>query len=287
MNRCGSSILLLSAIFLAASCSDRRETGQLSASAKASKIPTARERWTNSLGMVFAPVPETTARLGIWETRVQDFAAFVEATGHDTRSEMSILRGDGWKKLEGFNWRKPGFEQGPAHPVVGVSWEDAKAFCAWLTKQERAQGIMRPAQRYRLPTEAEWNQSAGPGKYPWGDIWPPPPGAGNYSGDEARDADWPTNFQTIEGYHDSFPRTAPVGSFAPNALGIYDLGGNVWEWCDNEDDDSKPRIMRGGSWYFGKPEYHLTAFRIDAPENYRSSCIGFRVALESGESAKP
>jgi eukaryotic-like serine/threonine-protein kinase len=141
-----------------------------------------------------------------------------------------------------------GFSQGPTHPVVGVNWNDAEEFCKWLTKSERSAGDLPQDREYRLPKDEEWSAAVGlknevgstpeekHGKielYPW-DIpqkrdksWPPPAGAGNYAEDEAKNGDWPSDFQVIEGYNDGYPRTSPVGSFEANFSGLYDMGGNV------------------------------------------------------------
>ena len=128
---------------------------------------------------------------------------------------------------------------GDDHPVVNLNWQDAAAFCEWLSKKE---GI-----DYRLPTDQEWSCAVGigerepkdatpealtmefPGEYPWGREWPPPKGAGNFA-DAAYHEKFP-NEKSIEGYSDGFPTTSPVRSFPPNKLGIYDLVGNVWQWC--------------------------------------------------------
>lgn len=191
--------------------------------------PQPGQPWENGLGMKFVPVPGTAVQFSIWETRVQDFAAFVKATGHDATAAMYSLR-NGKAGLYGDTWKSPGFDQGPTHPVVGVDKPDALAFCAWLTRQERAAGRLGPDQEYRLPTDAEWGAAAGPTYFPWGERkqWPPPRGAGNYADAAAKRDGFSANSIGSE-YDDGFAATAPVGSFNANAFGIYDLGGNVWE----------------------------------------------------------
>lgn len=175
-------------------------------------------------------------------------------------------------------WPKPKFEQGPMHPAVNVSWEDAVAFCAWLSKKEE--------RTYRLPTDAEWSVAVGLAAevggtpeeksmngprdvYPWGQQWPQPRGFANFS----------SNLQVAD-----FEYTSPVGSFAANSLGLYDLSGNVWEWCDDWYSRKKDsRVVRGASWgKWRNPEYLRSSYRFkDHPAN-RNNIFGFRCVLVSG-----
>ena len=223
--------------------------------------PPARGPWTNSLGMKFVPVPGTEVLFGIWEVRVQDYRAYAEANQSVDAS-----------------WKQPGFPQGDTHPVVKVSWEDAKAFCDWLSRKE--------GQTYRLPTDAEWSGAVGlpheagntpqdkeeklKNVYPWGNQWPPPKGAGNYS---------------PELQVDDFDYTSPVGSFAANPFGLYDLGGNAWEWCqDWYDGEQKCRVLRGGAWDYFVQNCLLSSYRRYFTPVYRSYDFGFRVVLVDGSS---
>ena len=190
--------------------------------------------FVNSLGMKFVPVPGTNVLFSLWETRVKDYQAFCDATGR--------------------SWEKPDFPQTGDHPAVNVSWDDATAFCEWLSQRE--------GNKYRLPTDREWSCAVGIGDredaggtpkskamkvdnvFPWGEHWPPPNDAGNYFGQECKTSaalaalkavGYDTSmWVVIEGFNDGNVFTAVVGSFRPNELGIYDLGGNVWEWCQDE-----------------------------------------------------
>jgi len=248
----------------------------------------------NTLGMRFVPVPITggpsegkTIRFSIWETRVKDYAAFAE----DTKRE----------------WLKTSLEQEQTdhHPAVGVSWDDATAFCEWLTKKERRRRKIGPKDVYRLPADHEWSCAVGIGKeedasaspkaennllevYPWGREFPPPKGAGNYNGEELKRNPMPVQ-SLITGYEDRFDRTAPVGSFPANAFGIFDLGGNVFEWCQDWYDPQNPdrRVMRGNSWAgTGNERTTLrSSFRSDVPPSNRDIARGFRVVLEVGTPA--
>lgn len=251
--------------------------------------------WQNSLGMKFVPVPGTKVLFSIWDTRVEDFEKFVNETNYDATAGMYSVGKDGWKQ-NGATWKSPGFTQGPASPVVGVNWEDAKAFCVWLTKKERKEGRIGPDQEYRLPKDEEWSAAAGDRKYPWGSQWPPPDGAGNYAGSEAKDDHWPDYFGTIDGYRDAYPRTSPVGSFGANEQGLFDLSGNVWQWCEdwyrssmnssevlekipslNEDGGgNKFHLLRGASWNDDRPGVLLSSCRSRVAGDARYSRNGFR-----------
>ncbi len=254
----------------------------------------AEQRWTNSLGMVFVPVQGLDqVWFGIWETRVQDFEAFVKATGRDMGNKMMCFNRELEEgEWEGHHWRNPGFTQGPDHPVVGVNWEDATAFCKWLTEKERKEGIL-PVGRYRLPSDLEWSQAVGlvqesekTDVYPWGKQWPPVTGAGNYADATAKEKY--TGLPAIEGYDDGYAETAPVASFGPNPCGLYDMGGNVAEWCGYwvSSDVDEYRALRGASWFSGSQDALHSWYRVGVPPSRASSpkgrvCMaGFRVVLE-------
>ena len=225
--------------------------------------------WENSLGMKFVPAHGTRLLFSVWDTRVQDYEAYAAAAaGVDS------------------SWKSPGFKQGPTHPVVNVSWDDAQAFCRWLTDKERKAGLITAEQSYRLPTDTEWSMAVGldepsggtpqekdskvKGVYPWGTQWPPPRGAGNYH--ESLDVD-------------EFPNTSPVGSFAANRYGLYDMGGNVWQWCEDwYDSEQKSRVLRGASWVNRDPDLLLSSYRRFRTPDDRYSNVGFRCVMVVGSS---
>lgn len=218
--------------------------------------------FTNSLDMKFLPLPaEDYALLSVYETRVRDFAVFVDATGHDATKDYFYYQNYRWNSDTNY-WRYPGFEQTPDHPVVGVSWGDAMAFCHWLTEHERELGVIRRDQMYRLPSNREWNLASMPGA-----SWPPATNSANYSPELGIDP---------------YPYTSPVGSFPPNQHGFHDLAGNVWEFCiDREKDEINYVVIRGGSWQNWHERFVGMHARGSCGAQARISLYGFRVILVS------
>ena len=256
------------------------------------------QTWENSLGMKFKPVGAVL--FCIWETRVRDFQQFARETGYNATSNVySFGRDKGWKS-RGHSWENPGFMQTPDHPVCAVNWNDAKAFCKWLTDKERKAGILKAAQSYRLPTDDEWSLAVGRTKFPWGEDWKLSAIKGNYAGTEAKDADWAEEWPILPNWKDNFPRTSPVGSFPGNAAGLYDLGGNVWEWCEDwfrkemnteearknaaklgDDGGGKTfRVLRGGAWTDANNFTLASGCRTRWRPAERVTNVGFRCVVE-------
>jgi len=247
-----------------------------------------RHPFMNTLGMKFVPVPGTKVLFCIHETRYQDYAAFA-----------AVSRGvhGAWKNqtIDGFNPT----DRPEEHPVVNVSWHDVQEFCAWLSKRE--------GKTYRLPTDQEWSVAVGIGNdekwdpdttpatviknktdFPWGTQWPPPPGSGNYS-DESRHAKAPgANLPYLKGYDDGFPTTAPAMSFKPNKLGLYDMSGNVWEWCEDWHSHTKrDHALRGGSRFDSEYAWLLSSCRDRRGPGRRENFNGFRCVLETDSQTNP
>lgn len=189
-------------------------------------------------------------------------------------------------------------------PVVNVTWEDAAAFCNWLSEQEGLQPAYKKdgdtfvpvspmTNGYRLPTDAEWEWAAryaGPGKiqrYPWGDSLPVRAGSGNYADRSAS----VILQEIIPDYDDGYIGAAPVGKFPPNALGLYDMGGNVAEWAHDYyavsvdsrmavdplgPDRGNAHVVRGASWRHSS----VTDLRLSARDfsDSRRDDLGFRLA---------
>lgn len=193
-----------------------------------------------------------------------------------------------YEKVMGGN---PSGLKGPNLPVESVSWNDAVEFCRRLSSMTR--------EKYRLPTEAEWEYAARGGlegkRYVWGNQVIPEVKdrkQANVADESYRQKyDWPP----FEGYDDGFAETSPVGSFAPNDFGLYDMAGNVWERCSDwyedhyfssspEEDPMGPasgerKVLRGGGWGSG-PKNTRVAFRCGTPLDRGGDNDGFRVVKE-------
>lgn len=221
-----------------------------------------------------------------------DFAHFVTATGHVTEAEASgwsfvfaaflpaslrrsAARVDSapwWTATMGANWRAP---EGPAssiadrmdHPVVHVSWDDAAAYASWAGK--------------RLPTEVEWEYAARGGlhgqRYPWGDELVPD--------GQHRCNIWQGRFPTKNTADDGYVGTAPVTAFPENGYGLYNMSGNVWEWCNDPWSPAQTdRAIRGGSYLCHESycnRYRVAARSHNTPDS-SSGHLGFRCARGDG-----
>ncbi len=223
------------------------------------------------------PLHKVTIRkpfyMGITEVTVAQFGAFVGATGYKTQAEkkgwVGVLRKGTRKKVRGVSWRKCSFDQTPAHPVVCVSWNDAVAFCRWLGK--------RTGQNSRLPTEAEWEYACRAGTK-----------TRFYFGDDDKQLPDYAWYKVNSGH-----KTHPAGQKKPNAWGLYDMHGNVWEMCADWYADSyanatavdpqgpasgSNRVLRGGSWHDGLGSCR-SANRVGFAPGLCSPNHGFRVVV--------
>ncbi len=245
--------------------------------------------------------------LGAHEVTVGQFRQFVQASGYVPESVRDgsgaygfnprydpsrTQRGDLFEGRDPrYSWQNPGFAQTDAHPVVNVTWNDAVAMARWLSERE---GVT-----YRLPTEAEWEYAARAGsrtRYPGGDDPQVLLRSAN-TFDRETALRWPRWRDQAGHGSDGHAFTAPVGSYAPNAFGLYDMIGNVWEWCADwygedyyrrspTDDPAGPasgkvRVRRGGSWHTW-PLYARVAFRNWNTPETRYVLLGFRLLREQG-----
>ncbi len=233
--------------------------------------------------------------LGTYHVTRGQFRQFVKDSAYKTDAEKGDNPGAyGWdaeKKTFDFNkdysWRNAGFEQTDEHPVVNVSWNDAVAFCKWLSKKE--------GKTYRLPTEAEWEYACRAGtttRYYSGDDPETLAKVANVADAtaKAKFPDWKGTIKASDGY----VFTSPVGKFKPNAFGLYDMHGNAWQWCADwygadyytkspTDDPTGPsagsgRVGRGGSWFL-VAGYCRSAYRDYRGPGCRGIYLGFRASL--------
>jgi sulfatase modifying factor 1 len=233
-----------------------------------------------------------------------EFGDFVAATGHTTDAERygwsfvfggllpddfpdtrGVADAPWWRQVERADWQHP---EGPQsdldgrhdHPVVHVSWRDAQAYCTWAGA--------------RLPTEAEWECAARGGSttaFPWGDNLEPD--------GEHRMNVFQGTFPNDNTAADGYAGTAPVDAFAPNGFGLYNVTGNVWEWCEDWFDPSyysrspvkdppgpdtgDRRVLRGGSYLCHISycrRYRVSARSSSAPDSSTGN-TGFRTVARS------
>ncbi len=240
------------------------------------------------------------------EVTVGQFRAFLQASGHVPESvadgtggygynprydPATTRRGDAFEGRDPrYSWQNPGFPQSDAHPVVNVTWNDARALARWLSEVE--------GRRYRLPTEAEWEYACRAGTRSLFHSGDDPASlarvANVFDADAA--ANWPAWSAFALPVHDGYPFTAPVGSFAPNAFGLHDMHGNVWEWTADwhdehyyahspVDDPTGPasgtvKVRRGGSWHTW-PLYARCAYRNWNSTDTRYTLVGIRLVMEA------
>ncbi len=268
--------------------------------------------------------------LAATEVTVGQFRQFVEATGYKTSAEKNARGAVGWDPTPpddnprfvatfrddgDFSWKNPGFEQADNHPVVGVSFADANAYCDWLSKKEGA--------AYRLPTEAEWEYAARAGTTTYFSF------GNTYRGQIQRFANI-GNVELEKAFPDRVRRqwlvdidrdpadkhifTAPVGRYEASPWGLFDMYGNVWEWCEDRyldtaytpykrdghqqvrkraidplnnekgSNDGDWRVIRGGSW-FNSPVQCRSGVRGYFEASDAACYLGFRIARDAPQAA--
>jgi formylglycine-generating enzyme required for sulfatase activity len=224
--------------------------------------------------------------VGMFLVTRAEFARFVQATGYSPIGSCEIYDGSKWNYEVARSWRDPGFPQSDRDPVVCVSWDDARAYVQFLSRET--------GRFYRLLTEAEWEYAARGGRSTtrwWGDSSADQCRYANGADETAkrRFPDW-----TVAACRNGYVFTSPVGSFAANPFGLHDMLGNAKQWvedCWRKDYDRAPadaavavtsgdcggRVRRGGSWS-DNPWGLRAATRFDGSSGDRGSNIGFRVA---------
>jgi formylglycine-generating enzyme required for sulfatase activity len=291
------------------------------------------DKFVNAVGMTMIPIKPGTFKMGsssreggrhddeelheVQITRpyllaahpvtVGQFRQFVEdqayhgGKNYQTEPERDGQGGWGWnedkKEFEGrkpkYTWKDAGWKQEDDYPVVNVTWNDAVAYCVWLTKKEGKAGF-----EYRLPTEAEWEYACRAGTktaYFTGDEFESLKDYANIA-DASLKRMYPGATYGVD-FDDGFPFTSPVGKFKPNDWGLYDMHGNVWQWCSDrygkydKEDNKDPqgtkegdlRVQRGGAWSCD-PGHCRAAVRFHVEPASRDGYVGFRVAASASRT---
>ena len=268
---------------------------ELFADMEAKQGVTFGREWKNSLGMKFVPLGDIL--MAVWETRRRDFNEFAKATGLKRQNQGGQGGNMAQSEVAAEN-------RAATQPVMNVSREEARAFCAWLTERERTSGLIGAADHYRLPTDLEWSRAAGlplergadpaqrsgriRGIYPWGFEWPPPSHLDNFADVAAvqrAGAD-----AAIPDYDDRFSFTAPVTALKESDFGLAGLAGNVSEWVETdytlrvsgEESAQATAVLgtvRGGNWRSHTQEELLASTRLALPPETRRTTVGFRLVL--------
>src|ERR1019366_2932843 len=184
--------------------------------------------------------------LGRYPVTVGEFRRFVAENGCVIpKGAYTYVAGKGWEQSDAADWSDPGFPQDDHHPVTCVSHEDATAYTDWLAR--------RPGQPYRLPTEAEWEYACRAGTKTarfWGDNRE---GAAEYANVADRSLATVTKEESdperFFSHDDGYPFTSPVGTFRPNTFGLFDMLGNVWEWCQDAWSPNYKNTPKDGTAY--------------------------------------
>jgi sulfatase modifying factor 1 len=236
--------------------------------------------------------------IGAHEVTRGQFAEFVKTENYLSEGERDGAGGYGFDETTltpdeypdpKYGWRNLGFTQSDAHPVANVSWNDAQEFCRKLSAKE--------GRKYRLPTEAEWEYACRAGEQTTYQNGENPEGLatiGNVA-DAAYKARTKDAVTKSIAANDGYAFTAPVGRYKPNAFGLYDMTGNVWEWCGDwygkdyyeaspAADPTGPtagsyRVLRGGGWIFPPGECRIARRQYHVPTG-RNYALGFRVVME-------
>ena len=217
--------------------------------------------------------------MGAAEVTLGQWRAFVNKTGYKSEAEKEgwayVWDGDSWEKKKGVSWKEPGFPQGDDHPVTCVSFNDALEFIKWLNRRE--------GEGYRLPSEAQWEYACrAETDTPFNTGQCSSTDQANYNGN------YPLSACSKGIYRE---KTMPVESFVPNKWGLYDMHGNVWEWCSDWYGDypsgqvtdsvgplsGSRRVVRGGSWH-DNARFCRSANRGRYGQSYRRSYLGFRLS---------
>ena len=284
----GKSITTKAANFSAADQAYLKEHGPKDSAASSDLASATKDKpFINSLGMKFVPVPGTKVLFCTTFTRVKDWNVYAAETG--------IIP------------LKPGADPGDVDMLPAcydwskwLSWNESKAFCDWLSKKE--------SRMYRLPTDREWSYAVGIGSqesknatpeelngkikdvYPWGNQWPPPNGFGNYSDESFKAFCIKVNYRPlppiIKGYNDGNLAYSKVEFYKPNRLGLYDMGGNQWQWCEDWYDAAKTkRCARGASGGSYEKSELLSSARLAVPPDHPKGVkdpagVSFRCVVE-------